>query len=68
MELGRSLQQGYQKNQRTFWQRVRLSTRGGQEMGRVSDEDGQIIGDLEELGRDGRDTLKVCSEVRGRGT
>ena len=48
MEVGRSLQQDYQKNQRVFWQRVRLSTRSSQKMGRVCDEDGHIIGDPEE--------------------
>ena len=47
MELGRSLQQDYQKKQRVFWQRLQLNTRGSQEVERVCDEDGHIIGDPE---------------------
>ena len=51
MELGRNLQQDYQKNQRAFWQRVRLNTRGSQEVGGVYDEGGRIIEDPEALKR-----------------
>ena len=45
MELGRSLQSDFQNNQRRFWRRVRAPKRGSQEVDKICDGNGQVIGE-----------------------
>ena len=45
MELGKSLQNDFQKNQHRFWNRVRTSGRNREELDKVCAADGQVIGD-----------------------
>ena len=43
VKLGESLQNDFSQNQRRFWARVRRSVKGRPEVGRVCDNDGQVI-------------------------
>ena len=45
VELGKSLQNDFQKNQHRFWNRVRTSGRNREELDKVCAADGQVIGD-----------------------
>ena len=45
VELGKSLQDDSQKNQRRFWKRVRTSDRNRGEPAKVCAADGQVIGE-----------------------
>ncbi len=47
IELGRSLQNDFQNNQRRFWSRVKAPRRGSQEAEMICDVNGQVIGDDE---------------------
>ena len=47
MELGRSLQNDFQNNQRRFWSRVKAPKRGSQEVQKICDDNGQVIEDVE---------------------
>ena len=45
MHVGRSLQSDFQNNQRRFWRRVRAPKRGSQEVDKICDGNGQVIGE-----------------------
>ena len=45
VELGESLQNDFEKNQRRFWKRVKASERSREEPDKVRGADGQVIGD-----------------------
>ena len=43
IQLGESLQHDFAKNQRKFWGKIRATVKGSHEVGRVCDENGQVI-------------------------
>ena len=47
VELGRSLQNDFQNNQRRFWSRVKAPKRGSEEVQKICDDNGQVIEDEE---------------------
>ena len=47
MELGRSMQNDFQNNQRRFWSRVKAPRRGSKDVDKICDVNGQVIGDEE---------------------
>ena len=47
VELGRSLQNDFQNNQRRFWSRVKAPKRGSEEVQKICDDNGQVIEDVE---------------------
>ena len=57
IELGRTLQEDFQSNQRRFWRRV-TKKGAGKEARRICDENGQVMDEEDRLWTDERITLK----------
>ncbi len=55
VKLGELLQSDFSQNQRRFWARVRTSVKGRPEVGRVCDDDGQLICEEGEVRKRWRD-------------
>ena len=55
VKLGESLQNDFSQNQRSFWARVRTSVKGRPEVGRVCDNNGQVICEEGEVRKRWRD-------------
>ena len=49
IQLGESLQHDFAKNQRNFWGKIRATVKGNHEVGRVCDENGQVICEEEKV-------------------
>ncbi len=43
IRMGECLQQYFVKNQKSFWRKIRTATKGSDEVGRVCDENGQVL-------------------------
>ena len=48
-ELGETLQGNYVNNQRKFWASIRSTVKGGQDVGKICDNNGQVLCDEDEV-------------------
>ena len=49
IRMGECLQQDFVKNQRSFWRKIRTATKGSDKVGRVCDENGQVLCEEDEV-------------------
>ena len=49
IRMGECLQQDFVKSQRSFWRKIRTATKGSDEVGRVCDENGQVLCEEDEV-------------------